>query len=172
MFPQPDLKPGRGKNDGCLRNHSAKQITLPKWTAVGEITATHIILAMLAPKPTWHESSKGKATTGKGKYESQKESLDKIDLTGLGEWSQNEQKEAWELISEYSSIFAMSDMDLGKISLVKHSIKLTDNIPFQECYWQITPSLYQDVWELLKEMLEIGVIQPFHSPWASPVVLV
>ena len=25
------LKPGRGKIDDCLRNHNAKQITLPKW---------------------------------------------------------------------------------------------------------------------------------------------
>ena len=30
----------------------------------------------------------------------------------------DEQKEAWVLIVEYGSIFAMSDMDLGKTSLV------------------------------------------------------
>ena len=53
------LKPGRGKVDVCLRNHSAKQITLPKQTTVGEIAATNIILTLLAPKPTWHESGKG-----------------------------------------------------------------------------------------------------------------
>ena len=33
------LKLGRGTIDVCLRNYSAKQITLPKWTAVGDITA-------------------------------------------------------------------------------------------------------------------------------------
>ena len=53
------LKPGRGKID-------AKQIILPKQTAVGEIAAANIIAALLAPKPTGHESGKGKATTGKG----------------------------------------------------------------------------------------------------------
>ena len=37
------LKPGRGKIDVCLRNHSSKQITLPKQTAVGEITAANVI---------------------------------------------------------------------------------------------------------------------------------
>ena len=36
-------------------NHSAKQITLPKWTAVGEIATANIILALLALKPTGHE---------------------------------------------------------------------------------------------------------------------
>ena len=60
------LKPGRGKIDVYLRDHSAKQITLPNGTAVGEITATNMILALLVVKPTWSEPGKGKATTGKG----------------------------------------------------------------------------------------------------------
>ena len=43
-------------------------------------------------------------------------------------------KKAWDLITEYADIFAMSEMDLGKTSLVKHSIGLTDNTPFKEHY--------------------------------------
>ena len=86
------LSPGRGNIDVSLRNPSAKQITLPKWTVVGEITAANIILALLVPKPTGHKSGKGKATTRKRKCENQKELLDKIDLIGLGDWSWNEKK--------------------------------------------------------------------------------
>ena len=56
------LKAGRGIIDDCLRNHSAKQITLPKQTAVREITAENIILALLVPKPTEHEAGKSEAT--------------------------------------------------------------------------------------------------------------
>ena len=59
------LKPGRGKIDVCLRNHSVKQITFPKWTAVGKIAAANIILALLAPKPTGHETGKNEATAEK-----------------------------------------------------------------------------------------------------------
>ena len=66
----------------------------------------------------------------------------------------------------------MSNMDLGKMSLVKHSFRLTDNTPFKEYYQLITPSMYEEVWEHLKEILEIGAIWPSHSPWASPVILV
>ena len=62
-------------------------------------------------------------------------------------------------------------MDFGKTSLVKHSIRLTDNTPFKEHYWQIPPSMYEEVREDLQEMLEIGAIQPSHRPWASPVIL-
>ena len=51
----------------------------------------NIILALLVLKSTGNKSHKGKANTGKRKYGNQKELLDKIDLTGLGDWSQNEQ---------------------------------------------------------------------------------
>ena len=91
-----------------------KQITLPKQTAVGEIAAANIISALLTQNTTKHEAGKGEFTTEKKKYESQKELLDKIDLTGLGEWSQNEQENAWELITENASIFAMNGHGFGQ----------------------------------------------------------
>ena len=62
------LTPGRGKIDVCLKNHSEKQISLPKWTAVAEITTANNILVLLVPKPTGEESGKGEATTKKRKY--------------------------------------------------------------------------------------------------------
>ena len=121
------LKPRRGKIDVCLRNHSAKQITLPKQTAVGEIIAANVILALLVPKPTEDISDKGKATAKTGICEGQKDLLDIIDLTGSRDWSMDEQKEALKLIAKYTSISTMSNMDLDKTSLVKHSIRLRDN---------------------------------------------
>ena len=45
------LRPERGKINVCLRNHSAKQITLPRQTAVGETAAANVISSLLAPKP-------------------------------------------------------------------------------------------------------------------------
>ena len=62
-----------------------------------------------------------------------------------------------------TGIFTMNDMDLGKTSLVKHSIRLTDNNPFKKHYLQILPSMYEDVSEHLKVMLEIDAIWPFNS---------
>ena len=54
----------------------------------------------------------------------------------------------------------MSDMDLDKTSLVKHSIKLTDNTPFKEKYLWILTRMYEEEREHLKEMLGIGAIWP------------
>ena len=79
---------------------------------------------MILVQPYWLKSQQGlKGSKGESiinkKNKGQKEVLDKIDLAGFEEWSGAEQEEPWELITEYISIFAMSDMDLGKTSLDK-----------------------------------------------------
>ena len=65
---------------------------------------------------------------------------------------------------EYGHIFTMWDVDLSKTSLVKYSIRLMDNTPSKEHYWHIPLSMYEEVQEHLKEMLEIGTIWLSHSP--------
>ena len=126
------LRPGVGKVNVCLRNHSAKQITLPKQTAVGEIAVANAILSLLALRPIrmilvgWGHHS------ARANWGSEKNFWKKIDLIGV--WSLDDQKEVQDLIVEYAIIFTIRDMDLGKTSLVKHSIRLTDNTPFKEGY--------------------------------------
>ena len=61
------LRPMVGKVDISLWNHSAKQLTFPNWTAVGEITATNAIPALVALKPTENEFDGVEATTKKKK---------------------------------------------------------------------------------------------------------
>ena len=72
------LKPGRGKIDVCLRKHNAKQITLPKWTSVGETAAISVIPALLALKPTKDESGKVKPPLVKGKMRVRKNCWKKL----------------------------------------------------------------------------------------------
>ena len=98
--------------------------------------------------------------------------MSKLDLTGIKDWSLEEQKEVKNLIIEYGSLFALKDMDLGKTDKVKHSIKLDDYTLFKERYRHILPHQYEEVKQHLKEMLEIGAISESKSSWASAVVLV
>ena len=71
--------------------------------------------------------------------------LHKIDLPGNDDWDPKMQQEAQDLICEYACIFWQNDLDLGKTSIVKHSIKLTDLTPFKECYQCIPPGMYEKV---------------------------
>ena len=52
------LRQGKGKINICHRNHSARQVTLPKQTTVGEITPANMIPALLDQNPTGLEEDK------------------------------------------------------------------------------------------------------------------
>ena len=61
---------------------------------------------------------------------------------------------------------------MGKTSIVKHKIKLTDNVPFRERYGRISPHQFEELRKHLQEMLDIGAISKNNSPWTSAIVLV
>ena len=60
--------------------------------------------------------------------------LEALDLQGLKEWPESEQKQARELLLKWEHLFAHSNLDLGKTALTKHKITLTDQMPFKEHY--------------------------------------
>ena len=95
-----------------------------------------------------------------------------MDLSGTAYWDPAEQWDACNVMHEYACIFSWNDLDLGKTSIVKHSIKLTDPTPFKECYQYIPLGMYEEVKAHIQEMLDIGAIYPSNSPWATAVVLV
>ena len=101
-----------------------------------------------------------------------KDILQKLDLSGMKNWEPLLQKAAQELISEFTCIFSQDDLDLGRTSIVKHSIKVNDSVPFKEWYRHIPPGMYEEVKVHIQEMLDVGAIRPSNSPWASAVVLV
>jgi transposase InsO family protein len=77
-----------------------------------------------------------------------------------------------QLISEYSDVFSMNDMDIGFTGLVKHKIVLNNEEPFKQRHRRIPPSMYSEVRNHLKQLLDSSVIKKSQSPWASNIVLV
>ena len=98
--------------------------------------------------------------------------FEKLDLKGIEEWSETEQAEVHELMTKFQHLFALSDLELGCTSLVKHRINVNNPIPFKERYQRIPPQEFDEVRNHLQEMLKVGAIRKSVSPWASPLVLV
>ena len=65
---------------------------------------------------------------------------------------------ACKLLREYHDVFTLKDNELGCTSQVKHSIKVTDDEPFKECFKCIPPPLWEEVWTHVNDMLQAGVI--------------
>ena len=92
------------------------------------------------------------------------EILQKVDLSGTTDWDLTEQQKTYNLICGDACIFSQNDLDLGKTSIVKYSIKLTDPTLFKEHYRCIPPGMYEEVKAHIQEMLDVGVIHPYNSP--------
>ena len=62
------------------------------------------------------------------------ELFEKLNLKGIEDWSEVEQAEVHELMTEFQHLFTLSDLELGCTSLVKHKIRVDNPVPFKERY--------------------------------------
>ena len=98
--------------------------------------------------------------------------FDELDLSGLDSWAPELAEEAHQLLAEYHNVFSLDPAELGCTHSTEHTIKVTDDTPFKEHFWQIPPLMVEEVRSHLKEMLESGAIRPSQSAWCNAVVLV
>ena len=90
--------------------------------------------------------------------ECQEKLMATLDLSGLDKWPEEKVKCTHELLMEYHDIFSLDDNELGCASQVKHSIKVTDDKPFKECFRHIPPLLLEEVRTHVNDMLQAGTI--------------
>lgn len=69
-------------------------------------------------------------------------------------------------------VFALSDLDYGHTTEVKHRIRLSDPTPFKQRARPIHPSDLEAVRLHLKELRDANIIRESESPFASPIVVV
>ena len=95
--------------------------------------------------------------------------LEKLDLSGLQAWPQEQADKACSLLKEYHDIFSLEKRDMGHTNTTKHKIVLKDpdTLPFKEHFCRIPLPQLDKVREHLKLMLDAGVICPSNSPWCK-----
>ena len=117
---------------------------------------------------------------GAGKKKRQEQDLPRVNAEVLWEMversgahlSEREQEQLFQLLVEYSDIFASSSMDLGHTDKLQHPINTGDARPIRQRIRRLPPHRREEVSKLLDDMLKKDIIQPSDSPWASPIVLV
>ena len=157
------MKPGSSKISIGLQNYSCRQITVKAKSTVATISVANVVQGKIAPKELGgnisEEERQGKMPP-KLTQEQLNKRLTKLEFRGpesVG-WTETDQQETLKFLTDYGVVFAEDDMDLGKTSLVKHHINLTDYRPFKERYRCIPPHQYEEVRKHLQEMLDIGAI--------------
>lgn len=80
--------------------------------------------------------------------------------------------EAVPLITKYSDLFAVSDLDLGDLTVIEHHIETGEAQPIKQRIRR-TPVVFQGEEEgHLDRILSVGVIHPFTLDWAAAPVLI
>ena len=152
-------------------NLSSRPVTLKKGTIVATIKAANIIPPMLAAKPQSDNNNNNIKDEIPEKTHARLEKLfSKLDLSGMEGWDKEQKDKLKKFFQDYHHLFALEDLELGKIDLVKHIIKSEVPKPFHEWYQCIPPHQYEEVKKHLKQMVKIGVIRKSNSPWTSAVV--
>ncbi len=84
----------------------------------------------------------------------------------------NHQPIVTNLIRKYSTVFSTGETDIGRTSLVKHSIETGDARPIKQRPRRAPREQQEEIDRQVKVLLDDGLIEPTQSPWSTPVVLV
>ena len=89
-----------------------------------------------------------------------------------GDLTSAEQSELHSLISSYADVFSKTSSDYGSTDIVKHKINTGQAPPVRKRAYRTSPKMQTVIQSHVEEMLEKGLVENSHSPWAAPVVMV
>ena len=164
------LADGSNRITVVLRNNTRDWLEIKKGVPIARMVAANEV-----PKVTnLFSVEQTKETSTLSETERQDLLLEKLDLSSLEAWPQEQAEQAHSLLKEYHDIFSLEKRDMGHTNTTKHKIVLKDpdTLPFKERFRRIPPPQLDEVREHLKLMLDTGVIRPSNSPWCNAVVLV
>ena len=81
--------------------------------------------------------------------------------------SRTERQQIRALLYQYRDVFSKDEDDVGHVTVVKHQINTTNDIPFRQPDRPIPPAIRPEVKKILEEWLRKGIIQESCSPYAS-----
>lgn len=76
------------------------------------------------------------------------------------------------VLYHFRSSFDAIQPSLGRTSTVTHHIDTGSHSPLRQRPYRVSPTERRVISEHVDDMLRRNIVQPSHSPWASPVVLV
>jgi hypothetical protein len=93
-------------------------------------------------------------------------------LSKTAELNEEQKGQLWSLLEEYRDVFKVRGQEFGQATVSPFEIRTVDDIPVKQASRRLAPNLRTKVQRQVQEMLDLGVIRPTSSPWASPILLV
>ena len=77
-----------------------------------------------------------------------------------------------DVLRRHRAAVSQNSEDIGRCDLVEHYIETGDHAPIATRQWPLPHSTIKNVEEQCEKMRKMGVIEPCHSAWQSPTLLV
>ena len=128
------LKPGSDRIPKVLWNLCGRTLKLKKGTNVAHVEANQVVPLFDDPlergdvcEGITEDITKGSQSEDLTKEKGKRTSkiLEKLNLTGIESWTEQQQCSVKKLLEEYQHLFALNLKELGKTSLVQHEIRLS-----------------------------------------------
>ena len=116
------LADGSNRVTVLLRNNTRDWLEIKKGVPIARMVATNEVLKVTNLFST--ESTKEQSNLTK--MERQDLLLEKLDLSGLEVWPQEQAEQAHSLLKEYHDIFSLDKWDMGHTNTTKHKIVVKD----------------------------------------------
>ena len=165
-----------------IQNRSAKDVKMKPGTEIGTVTMANIVpTTQVGDGFNMGEQERVSSMSAQvisndllGEIsdlnDDPKDILHKVNLSRMEEWEPQLQQYAWDLICEFACIFSQNDLDLGKTSIINHSIQVNDPVLFKEWYRCIPPGIMMKLkctskkcwmWVLLELQIVPGLVPSF-----------
>ncbi|GBM12230.1 hypothetical protein AVEN_61261-1 [Araneus ventricosus] len=94
-------------------------------------------------------------------------SLDNLEILDEGQ-----RTAVRKLLKEFQNLFSICDADVGRCNITQHRINTGDHPPIKQYPRRLPLARKKEADNLVKEMVDNGIIEESSGPWASPIVLV
>ncbi|GBO17450.1 Transposon Ty3-I Gag-Pol polyprotein [Araneus ventricosus] len=94
-------------------------------------------------------------------------SLDNLEILDEGQ-----RTAVRKLLKEFQNLFSTCDADVGRCNMTQHRINTGDHPPIKQYPRRLPLARKEEADNLVKEMVDNGIIEESSGPWASPIVLV
>ena len=166
----PDCLIGEGNSHYIpVLNLSSNAVCLKRGSVLGTLEVVNINTAGGNPAGTVR---KVKSSTTLNRDASMPAYLKDLYLRSVAGLSQNQAAQVKQILIEFSDIFSTHELDIGCYTGTTHRIDTKDALPVRQRMRRTAINFQDEEEKHLRKLLDIGVIEPSTSEWASPVVLV
>ena len=143
-------------------NHFQQAVAIPAKARICDLYSTDDVITLDQPGTGLPETaSKDGNFSFLDNFEHLKETL-----------PEKQAEEVLNVLRRWPTVFSQHDLDLGLTDQAVHRIRLKDDTTFKEKARPISPMMFEEVRDHLREMETLGVIRKSQSPYASNVVIV